>query len=355
MSEDLPAGLDTLFGHLLLLHPQTRDDLRSKLGKLLSSHDSQLLDSHNTPSMIYVFTADGVRYGLKIEYGAAEVTRDEAHWYDLAPAELKPHFVASHVADGYAFVLLRWLERAETVEQLAMQNEGNTENPTIELVLQVLRQDRLLFDSNSVVPLLSGAETGYFYDKYRSYNAQAKDFPYLQALLQRDTVRVNGVELPGPERFVQAVQGNDELRNYLSPERAGLIHGDTHVDNILVENDRIYFIDPKGVDHLPLEYDTGRVMWSLTGWNAIVGGDYRVKSTDDSYQLDVTIRQQYRDGLPRIVEYFSKQEYHRARYSAAIQYLTRVSHATNEPETTALYLRGLQLFYELFEELGAKA
>jgi hypothetical protein len=72
------------------------------------------------------------------------------------------------------------------------------------------------------------------------------------------------------------------------------------------------------------------------------------------YQLEIKRRQQYVDGLPRFRNYFSDQEYHRAMYSAAMQYLTRVHHATRQTETTALYLRGLQVFDELLTELDIK-
>jgi len=114
-------------------------------------------------------------------------------------------------------------------------------------------------------------------------------------------------------------------------------------------------IDPKGVDHLPLEYDTGRVYWSMSGWNAILRGEYKLAKDGDGYKLDVTRRQQYLDGLPRFRAYFSAQDYHRMMYSSAMQYLTRIHHANNERETTALYLRGLQVFDELLGELGLDA
>lgn len=355
MSQDIPSELDGILGHLMLLHPASRGDMKQKLHALLEDRQPEVIDSHNTHSVIFTFTAGNNRYGLKIEYGPAIVTRDEAHWYELAPDSLKTHHVVSHIADTYAFVLLRWLEKAQTIEQIAVAGEGNSDNPTIELVIGALEQNKTLFESSPTVSLLSGPETGYFYDKYRAYNAAAKDYPFLQRLLDSRELRVNGRVLPGPERFVRAVQRDGRLREYLSPHRAGLIHGDLHMDNLLVEDGKVYFIDPKGVDHLPLEYDTGRVMWSLSGWNAIVNGEFTLASDDDGYHLDIVRRRQYVEGIPRLREYFSEQEYHRALYSSAMQYLTRVSHAAIEPEATALYLRGIEQFAELFDELGQKA
>lgn len=347
--------LDNLLAQFVSLQVTSREDLQQQVGDLLRDYQMELIDRHNTLSMIFRLTADGTQYGLKIEFGEAKVTRDEAHWFELAPADLKTHHIASHIGENYAFVLLRWLHNAKTIEEIAIANEGKDTTETIDLVIQALQQDKELFNTNSIVPLLATKDSSYFLDKYISYNADAPKYPYLQTFLEQDTVRINGKGLPGPWRFVQKVQQNDELRTYLSPDKAGLIHGDSHLDNLLVEDGKVYLLDPKGHDHLPLEYDTGRVLWSLTGWNAIVRGEFDLSKDDSGYHLDYKRRQQYIDGMPRIREYFSDQEYHRAMYSAAVQYLTRIHHAANESETMALYLRGLEIFQELLDDLGEKA
>lgn len=344
--------VDEVIARLTALNPLSRDELKATVADFLADTDLDIIDSHNTKSMIFVFTADNQRYGLKLEYGGAKVTRDELGWYEMAPAELKKHYVRSHIGDNYAFILLKWLDRAQTVEEFAIASEGNPDNPTIELVLKVLDRVRLLFQSSPTVPLSSSVASGYFYEKYRSYNAEAVNFPYLQRLIDAPTVTVNGRELPGPERLVQAIQHNDELRNYLMPDKAGLIQGDPHMGNVLVQDDEVYFVDPKGPDPYPHEYDTGRIFWSLTGWNAIVLGEYKVEgSLEDGFTLQVTRRQQYVDGWEQVKAALPVQDYHRALYSCVMQYLTRVSHAAVETEATALYLRGLEVCADLLEEM----
>jgi hypothetical protein len=346
--------LNQIIAYLVSLGVSSREDMKQQIAHFLEGYEMELLDSHNTTSMIFIFSADGERYGVKIEYGQAEVMRDEAHWYDLAPPNLKTHHVISHIGEAYAFVLLRWLQNARTVEEIAIANEGQAGAEAAELMINALEQDRELFANNLTLPLTVSEENGYFLNKYHGYNAGADKFPYLLALLESRTIRVNGKELPGPHRCVEAVQRSDSLRTYLTPDTAGLIHGDTHADNLLVDEGKVYLIDPKGVDHLPIEYDTGRILWSFTGWNAIVRGEFTLAESQDGYQLEYTKRSQYMNGLPQLRASFSDQEYHRAMYSAAMQYVTRISHATHEAETKALYLRGLQLFDELFQELGEK-
>jgi len=348
----LPKALEPIVKHLIMLHLTSRDDMKQQLAKFLQDNDVDYLDTHNTSSILFQFIAGNERYGLKIEYGAAEVLRNEARWYELVPANLKPHLVLSHIASNYTFVLLRWLPRAKTLEEIAIANEGKATEQTMDLVIKALEQDKELFESNMTVPLDTSRGSSFFFDKYHSYNAGARNFPYLQSLLDTESVQVNDKILAGPYRYVQAVQQNEELRSYLSPDRAGLIHGDAHAGNLLVADDRVYLIDPKGADHYPLEYDTGRMYWSLDGWNAIVMGEYNLEEQDGAYVLEIKRRQQYLDGLPRFRNYFTGQEYHRTMYSAAMQYLTRVAHAKNQSETTALYLRGLQTFDALFDELG---
>jgi len=349
----LPKALEPIVSRLIMLHLTSRGGMKRQLSELLRKNDLQILDTHNTSSVVFQFTAGEKRYGLKIEYGAAEVLRSEARWYELAPPALKSHHILSHIADNYTFVLLHWLPHAQTLEELAIANEGKDTEQTMDLVIKALEQDKELFEGNPKVPLDTSRGSSFFFDKYHAYNAGARHFPYLQALLDSESVLVNGKTLAGPYRYVQAVQQNEKLRTYLSPDRAGLIHGDAHAGNLLVANNRVYLIDPKGTDHFPLEYDTGRMYWSLTGWNAIVLGEFSLVEQDGGYELTVTTRQQYVDGLPRFRNYFSNQDYHRAMYSAAMQYITRVSHASKQAETTALYLRGLQVFDELFAEIGA--
>ena len=351
----LPQALESIVAHLIMLHSSSRDDMKRQLTAFFKDNDANVLDTHNTTAMVVQFTAGNVRYGLKIEYGAAEVVRSEARWYELAPANLKSHHVLSHIADTYSFVLLRWLQHARMLEQVAVDNEGKDSDLTMNLVIKALDQDKELFASYGTVPLDTSRGSSFFFDKYHSYNAGAQKFPYLQRLLDSESVKLNGKVLPGPYRFVLAVQQDDELRSYLSPDRAGLIHGDANANNLLVEDDEVYLIDPKGTDHLPFEYDTGRIYWSITGWNAILLGEYDLSEKDGGYELDVVRRQQYVDGLPRLRGYFSEQEFHRMMYSSAMQYLTRIHHASNRPETTALYLRGLQIFDDLFAELGVDA
>lgn len=352
----IPQALEPIVAHLVALHVDSREDMKRQLTDFFRPHDVEVLDTHNTTSVLFQFTAGKERYGLKIEYGLAEVLRGEARWYELAPAELKPHHVLSHIAERYTFVLLRWLPNATTLEEVAIANEGKPTEETMDLVIMALEQDKKLFESNPTVPLETSRGSSFFFDKYHAYNAGARNFPYLQALLDSESVRVNDKILAGPYRYVLAVQQNDELRSYLSPDRAGLIHGDAHAGNLLVADKRVYMIDPKGADHFPLEYDTGRMFWSLNGWNAIVRGEFELTIEGDGrYVLSVVRRQQYVDGLGRFRAYLGERGYYRAVYSAAMQYLTRVHHATKEAETTALYLRGLQVFDELFAGLGVKA
>lgn len=353
-AEKLPEGLERTLSSLITLQVVSNEDLKRQVTALLHDHEPELIDSHNTTSAIVKFTVGGMRYGLKIEYGNATPLRNEARWYELVPADVKPHFVISHVSDSYTFVLLRWLERAKTLEEVAIANEHLKTQQTMDLVINALDQDRELFYSNSIVPLFATPRSSFFLDKYHAYNSSAKQFPYLQELLERGTVVVNDKELLGPYRYVQTVQQDRKLRSYLSPDTAGLIHGDTHADNLLVQDNTVYLIDPKGDNHLPLEYDTGRIFWSLNGWNAIIRGEFELNAHDGGYSLKLTRRQQYLDGLSRFRAYLGERGYHRAVYSAAMQYLTRIHHATEESETTALYLRGLQVFDELFTELEVK-
>ncbi|HSX33086.1 MAG TPA: phosphotransferase [Candidatus Saccharimonadales bacterium] len=354
MNSQIGPELMTILEQFKHLEPRTRPDLKEQLTRLLKSRRVVVHDTHNTTAMIFVFTADEVRYGLKIELGddkEAKVLRDEVKWYRKAQ-DIAPHYIASHLGKSYAFVVLRWLGHAKTIEEIAIANEGKSTHETMDLIIKALDQNQALFDSNPKTALHNSKQHSFFFDKYNSYNAGAKDFPYLQQLLETEAIQVNGRLLPGPNKLISVIQDDDDLRDYLSPDTAGLIHGDAHLDNLLVEDGVIYLIDPKGIDPYPLEYDQGRFLWSMTGWNAIVRGEFELVEVGTGYHLDVRRRQQYMDGMPRFRAYFTDRQYHRMMYSAIVQYLTRIHHVAAEQETKALYIRGLQLAADLFEDLG---
>jgi hypothetical protein len=337
--------------------------MKAQLTELLAHDTTQIIDTHNTKSIIFVFTSEGERFGLKVEYGEAKVTRDEAHWYEKVPDGLKKHFVGSAITDDHAFVLLRWFDGAPTIEQCAMTTSEGESLPAIDAYLDALRQDEELFASSDTVALTSNQEDSFFRAKFFTKLEQASSAPYLHNLLTSESVTINGRTIPGPIKYIDRIHQDDSLREYLSPDRAGFIHGDLHSDNLIIDNGNVYMVDPNGLDYLPIEYDHGRVIWSLTGWNAIVRHEHTLHSNDDgSYELAVPVRDQYTLGMQKIKEYFQEyslnrglepeQAYHRALYSSAMQYLSRADHAGVEHEATALHLRGLEQLAELFEQLG---
>lgn len=368
----LRASIHEIMDHVVTMHPSSREDMKAQLSELLHSDSTELIDTHNTKSMIFVFDSRGERFGLKIEYGevehgGAKVTRDEAHWYEKVPDRLKKHYVGSALEDTHAFVVLRWYDGAPTIEELAQAPLAG-EMPAIEAYLDALRQDEELFASyeDEKVALPLEAQHNFFREKFYTKLKQAETAPYLHDLLTQRTLVINGVEHSGPIPMIERVSGDARLREYLLPHRAGFIHGDLHADNLIVDSGNVYMVDPNGLDHLPIEYDHGRVLWSLSGWNAIVRHEHTLReNVDGSYELDVPIRAQYSAGKDEILRYFREfslrqglqpdQAYHRALYSSAVQYLSRADHAAVRDEAIALHLRGVQQMSELFDILGIEA
>lgn len=360
-SEGLMFDTEELRQRFVTLNPTSREDMKSKLQSILTDEQTKLIDNHNTKAMIFVFTNRAERLALKIEYGEAKVIRDEAHWYAKVPEHLKQHFIGAAVEDTHALVLLRWFDGAPTVEQLSMSDDST--NPAISALLEALEIDAELFGTFETIPLTSTSDSSFFRDKFYVKLKQAEAHPYLFDFLRQGEVTLNGRTLPGPIRLIDRIHQNDSLRQYLSPEYAGFIHGDLHADNLVVSDGVVHLVDPNGLDYLPIEYDHGRVMWSLTGWSAIVRHEHRLaRANDGSFELTVPVQPQYINGLDRIKHYFRdyslqhglepEQAYHRAVYSSAIQYLSRADHAGIEDETLALHLHGLEQLAGLLDELG---
>ena len=339
---------------LVSMNPVSREAMKQTITDHFASSDLHVIDTHNTKAILFVFTADEQRYVLKIEQGSAKVLRDEAHWYDIAPARVKQHFVASGIEDQYAFVILKWLDKAQTIEELAMAPSAPDTQPAIDAYLKALSYDAELFASVPTVAITTSPERSFFRDKFYVKLEQAKAYPYLFELLTSKKLSINGKEYPGPEWFIKHVHDNKPLRDYLSPDKAGFIHGDLHADNLLVQDGEVYMVDPNGLDHLPIEYDHGRVLWPMQQWNAIVRGEFELSDHNGEFVLAATHREQYDKGQSRIVQFLGDQAYHRAMYSSAMQFMSRADHGAKQDEATALHLRGVEVMAELFDNLDIK-
>lgn len=347
------------------LEPTSVESMMSSLDGILGSGIRDVISHANTNSVIHVFDKDGSTYGLKSEFGEAQVTRTEAAWYKKAPQELCQHFVAAGNHENMAYVLMRWLEGSPVLESRAISAETEADfSEVADAWVNALSIDEQLFRAYPVKQLDNNADSSFFKDKFMGKVEQARPHKYLHDILTAEEVEVNGKRYEGPTALIDRVHKDAALLNYLSPSEAGFIHGDLHADNIMLQDGQIFTIDPNGLDFLPIEYDHGRVIWSLTGWNAITRRhEHQIsKQGDLQYALSVPVRPAYTAALSAVRNYFEaygqrkglapNQAWHRAVYSSAMQYMSRADHAAIEHEASALHLMGIMQLSDLLDELA---
>lgn len=338
--------------------PSSRDDMKQLISDALNGYEFKMIDSHNTAPVLYMVSTDEGRFMIKAEYGKQKknTVSKEITWYQRAKtALLHPDLVGKHSNAQFSMLVLSYIEDALTLDQLAEADSSEeTASSVANLTLKAIEMDRLLFSSSGPINAAREEVDQFYEEKYQMRTAEAKEYDYLKDLLEAPAHTVNGLVLHSPGHYMEQIQHSEALRNYLTPDQLGLIHGDLHFGNILLQQSRLYFVDPNGESRMPIEYDYGKILHSFHGgYNQIAKGQFLLQKNDDGYRFKIEMPESYTKVLSATQQHFTEQEYMRGLYSEALHFATMLPHhASNEVETTALFLRCMQIFQELFDHVG---
>lgn len=345
-----------LLKQLTSIVPTSRKGMLKEVDLIISDHLVQATDSHNTSSAIYVFSTSEDTYLLKVEYGNENATAKEIQWYKATLSGMPcPTLVASFSRDDYAFLVLQHIEGAKTLDELA-DEEHITAKSLPDYIDIALTKDRELFSNSKPVVVGSGETDQFYLEKYKRRSQEAHKFTYLKSLLDTPAHIVNGNMLRSPTYYISRIASNSKLHEYLTPRELGLIHGDLHCGNILAKGNLIYFVDPNGVLRMPIEYDYGKILHSIHGgYHEIMKQRYSLEISKNGFSFDVEIPKAYTAALGRVQSQLTEQELLRGFYAEGMHFATLLPHhATERRETTALFLRCIQIFDELFYNLNIK-
>jgi len=349
------SEFDIFISDLSRLEPTSRSEMVHAIKELLSKSLLQVIDTHNTSSVVFIFLADKKRYVLKAEYGTANATSREIVWYkNLINPSLAPKYLNSIVSESCAFLLLEYVENAQTLDELAL---GQVEKEECWRYLDgVINREKDLFE-NSVPRMISLAQMDKLYiDKFNARVAEAKQFTYLHDLLSLPHLAINGRRVFSPAYYLQRVK-NSALYDYLTPKWVGMTHGDLHCGNILISDSDTYLVDPNGNLQMPLEYDYGKLLHSIHGgYGQIMKQIYTLEENQNrDYRFLVQTPVAYQTAFDNFTKKMTDHELHKNMYAEALHFATMLPHhATNRRETTALFLRCVQVFDELFGMLGER-
>ncbi|MGN9920257.1 hypothetical protein [Micromonospora palomenae] len=320
----------------------------------LDNHLISIVRSHNTPSTIWRFRAGQQAYVLKAQLGRGTVLRRELRWYLRAAAVGLPRglFVVGQEGPAFTFLVLRQFGDTATLDDAALAG-WTADNLHGHLRRAAAMNATLFRRTRRRVPV----ETVHRVAARRVAKrvAEGTSYPYLLPLLTGQTVTVNGRPLQGLARSWRDVVDRKSVVRLLTPAEIGLIFGDMHCGNILVDGSGTEVVDPRGGPLLPTAYDLGKLVQSVEGgYGAIMAGRYRLRCTaEDEYEIDVDTPPGYAALATWLHQGLGDHRYQQALYQAAQHFLAMLPHhASARRETVALALSGILQFERLREALA---
>jgi thiamine kinase-like enzyme len=349
------VNIAPLAERLALLKPISRSDMIGKIRCVLADSLLWTVDTHNTISIIFIFAHQANHYLMKAEYGRNHIEK-EIGWYNIIPPGTPTPPCAASLHDRYySFIILGYLQVAATLDEL-VRTRKLTNTEVAAHILTALAKDEHLFRNSHLVSGRKVADEAYI-GRYQKRLHQAKQYPYLDNILDADTIYVSGEPYRSPGWYIAHITADASLYEYLTPNLTGLIHGDLHCGNILVKDKQIFLIDPNGSRALPLEYDYGKILHSVHGqYGSIMASDYMLqREKEGCYILQINAPKDYELAYAQIQMKLTDRQFCRAMYAEAMHFVTMLPHhAQSRIETIALLLRGLQIFGELYDNLAIK-
>lgn len=342
--------------YLTSLTVASREDLVFVIQDILNKKLDRVIDTHNTSSIIFIYKDHGTRLLLKAEFGNNTATHNEIEWYKLVNKRLTnqgANILDSYLGETYALLLMSYIEDSATVDELAADGNLNSSEAT-RYINRAISFDRKLFNETSVYSSNDQVDK-FFIEKYQKRRAEAESFPYLAELFKSKTVVINQWEYNTPDTVIRKIKNDKKLHAYLTPEKVGLIHGDLHCGNILTKGRDVFFIDPNGNPLMPIEYDIGKILHSIHGnYGAIMRGEYNlIQNNHHSFEFGIASVPAYETALLELKNILSEGEYLSSLYAEALHFATMLPHHANaKQETIALFLRSVQLFNELMDQVG---
>lgn len=339
----------TAIHQLATITPSSRDELIGAIEVALSGSLVSKIDSHNTASLLFILHDSAISYNkyiLKVEYGRKTATEKEIDWYTKnKDYDFIPKLVSSKVTTTHSLLLLEYIDGVQTLDSMMKEDENLDSISTY--YREAIELDRKIYYESAPRKATLGEMNRLYVDKFTQRIQEAARFDYLRHLIDKDTHVINEKRYHSLNHYIEKINGDATLYEYLMPRELGLIHGDLHGGNILVADRRIYLVDPNGSREMPLEYDYGKILHTVHGhYSAIMDESYLLTQDSGGYIFQLTKPDD--KAYLEVEKIFSDSELMRGFYAEAMHFATMLPHhAGNQQETTALFLRTIELFDEL--------
>jgi hypothetical protein len=344
------ADLTGLLAMLDTIYATNKECLLESLVKTLGSALLFIVDSHNTNSIIAVTNYNNKVAVLKAETGSTcNATTREIRWYEVAKDVPTPSFYGYVINNSISVVLLEWIQKSNTLDELVINNQI-TESDVIRLICDNFDKLVDLFNDNKIDKIANSQADLYYFNRYLRRTSRPDFAALLKNLLECNQIIVNGEELKCVKKCIDIIECNKAIKEYVTPTEAGMIHGDLHCGNILVDQVSSYWIDPNGNLSMPIEYDFGKLFHSIHGgYGFIMANKVKFsKHADSTYTLKLDIPLAYTRVYDLLKHRMEDKEYIRALYSEAYHFASLLPHHVNViAETEILAVRATALFNNL--------
>ena len=347
--------LQTILGQIERLSPKNQQEMIDQIEMALGDLIIDTNDSHNTKSVIFNISFRNKKYVMKVELNLGEnAVKSEINWYLKIGRSFPncPKYVASFFGKRLSVIVLSYLENCQTIDDLTLQSTITT-NQTQKLIDKSLTKLNSLFENNTKSQVSLDHADSLYIRKFESRYKEALNYKSLGQLFSYENFYINGEKLSNFSAYISKIDRDEKLKRLLTPNIFGLIHGDLHCGNILAKKNKIYFVDPNGNLSMPIEYDYGKIFHSIHGgYGAIMAKKYKLKKiTQNKFEFSVQKPQAYQHVFNKLTK-MPSELFVRSLYSEAMHFATMLPHhASNENETTALFLSGILTFKNLFDIL----
>ncbi|MEI8344777.1 MAG: aminoglycoside phosphotransferase family protein, partial [Candidatus Omnitrophota bacterium] len=257
---------------------------------------------------VYRYQRDGIWRVRKEAAGRGrQKLVNEINWMLHLPKDLKPYFPEVSAYDMTAetvFCEMPFYGKMMTLTQAIMEGRMSAEE-----IMPILRRV-ISFASNQ----MGAAERqeppadylGFIVDKIRRriLETRQKAPAVFNDLVEAKTITINGREYDNILPLLRRLEGDESLRRMVQPPFFSLIHGDLHLDNILVdEKGHLILFDPRGDAAGDLIYDLGKILHTLSGKYDLLEHDLHTTqlrkdngkiSIDMKFDHDLTANARYR-------------------------------------------------------------
>ena len=221
--------------------------------------------SDNTPSIIFIFDFDNEHVLVKAEYGNPPITTlNEISWYNKINYKPVSLFITSVYNNNIAAIFLKYKLKADTIDNLVEKKKLNSEQICITFYKNEKLLKKLFYNNDT--------HKVDFADRDRHYSLKYKNRMGSQFITQRlkeclniDPIIINDKVYRPINECIGHIINQRKLHDYLTPTHHGIIHGDLHFGNVLLEKDKYYWVDPNGDMQMPIEYDYGKMFHSIHG------------------------------------------------------------------------------------------